>query len=392
MNLRGQDGEPLSLNKVLRYNNFPDGATNPKVYKPEEIEGKRVILVDTHTSRVNMNERAWTRVAFLKSILDGAGATEVNLATFPIPYSRQDADPNAPPPKGNPNDPAHKKRLRKHFNIQGEPFALDDYIGFLSYLGIKRIITAENHNPAGTEEIIQRRFGKAKGVFFNLDPFILFGHLFKNFPMYGADGQRLDFGQNGSNVVLGGFDVGALDRLERFAHYAGWTEYQRTTQLKNRLEAANPEAIEILKQEKGYDTLEGRIFIIPDDIFDSGGTMDRALMAIPFSKEGKPAYLIAVVPYPINTGEAFDRLERNNLNMWTMTFRPNIAMHDEYGAETINPLFIGKWLADEFGSIMTTGKPILIRENLGNLTDSYLSTLYELRDPSPMEHFRPNGR
>lgn len=394
MNLRDENGDALALNQVFRIRSFSDGSPNPKVYRQDIVKGKRVILVDTYTTRVNMNERAFARLMFSVDALKRSGAAEVNLASFPLPYARQDEDPadiaKIPSDSTDPTVQKHRKKLQ---NMQGESFAMDAYNSFLHNIGIKRIFTSENHNPKEMRESVERHYGTSDGVLYNLDPFILFGHLFSFAPIYGQNGEPLDFGRNGSNVVMGGIDLAAHERVDRLIRYTGFTDAAVLLNLKNRRRAGDPTAISVQKfGDRNYHEhgLEGKILLIPDDMFDSGGSVESTLLDIDYTKEGVPKYVLCVVPYPINSGEAFERIQKNHLNIWTTTFRPNISQHGDFGAESITPLYMGRWLADEFSSIMSEGKPLLVEENFPNLSPAYLSRLYELRNPSRMVMFTPN--
>ncbi len=387
--------EQRRLNRVIRHKTFSCGEYLPKLLETGLVKGKRVILVDSLTSKVNPNERAWTRLALTASAVTAYGAREVHYAAFPLWGARQDEDPLTyeDRPEGPIEDPDDLKHWDKLREMRGEAFSLQVYIDFISRYA-QSLTTASVHNEENTRACIANSYGTAEGHFFNLDPFILFSHFLTTYPLKTEDGELLDFGDKGSNVVFMGFDRGAWPLIDRLKRYIGFEKAGVVKNRKVRLRPNDPKALRSERaSEVNYQGLTDRIVVTGDDLYDTGGTHEKTFTTgIDYEKEGVPRHVIFMTPYPHCSGEGFERIERTRTNMITGTFRPHIADHDEYGSESINVIYPGAWLAEEFLSIMAGNGVILTEQSFPHLDERYLQELYEVRgDPIPIIDFTPHN-
>lgn len=392
-------GHDTSIRKMIRHRTFKGGEYSPRTDASTEYAGKRVVLLSTFTSRVDFNAQATARVLFMHGLAMGYGAKEVNLMALPFPYARQDDDPQMLTPaeealksaeqRGAETDTIAdlRKRVRKLRGMQGDAFGLDLYVQFLSQRPIARIMTSEDHNPAAMRQCVERHYGSTQGVYFNSDPFILFGHLFSHHRFHGEN-ETLSFRNGGNDAVVALFDKGSWERGERFCTYAGFENVGFIRGRKSRKRAGDPTAIDTdLQYEIGEDDLEGKTLIVPDDIFDSGGTVVESIMKIDFERYGTPRYVVVVAPYPVMSGEAFDRLADNRINLVTTSFRPSMRHHTEYGSDQTNVLYVAEAMTHELITVMTENRSLLSSENFGNLRPHEISDLYSLPEERPFIPF-----
>jgi ribose-phosphate pyrophosphokinase len=303
-------GQGEDVDNVMEPRVFSAGDFCPKFKIP--VKDKSVYFFATPYPKM-MAQEMTARIGLVADAAKEDGAKEIFLIAPDLLYARQDKSPHHN--KKLKGTPYSSKWLAKNFRLWGIDKILTFHLHSKDIYNIYGEVYGEEEIKECRErmsdfELEEKKEEIGRTVLYNINPNPVVAHYLR----FNSSLARYDLLQDsGSRIVFISPDAGAKFHISNLQGFCFLPESSYCNCRKLRSSPNNPEdvKIELDTFSPNFDSLDGKIVIIADDMVDTGGTIIKTCKALMNTPEyGTPKDIILNFTHSVLKGSDYRYVQR----------------------------------------------------------------------------------